>query len=264
MQAKLLEKDSFKVNPREALQSHKYLAESLPLDGCLEESLPHPHRACATADALEYTPLLSPTTALVTGDLAGSMRPNDGSLMAMPEFLIEDAGSVPYSDGEQDHTLKKHSKAGRWPHRYLLPISELPVKDDHLQGVPLGIASPNCLTGHVHTPWNDITMSSYPHLPLLKDDGTPRGLHVSGFALHGDGEQCHTLDGALKAEQGTSKYCVPLGYLPTCRNSPRRKRRRFTNGEKAVISYKRKVGVCGDCRQAKRKASLGMTSAFFC
>ncbi len=219
MQAKLHYEESNRGFPYLALR------KSLALIGCPEESLPVPHHACATGDALEYTPFLSPTTALVTGDLAGSTRPKDGSLMAM---------------------------------------SELPAEDDHLQGVPLGIASPNCLTGLVHTPWNDNTMSSYPHLPLPKDDGPPPGLHVSGFALHGDGGQCHTLGEALKAEQGPSKSCVPLGYLPACRSNPRRKRRRFTNGEKAVISYKRKVGVCGDCRQAKRKASLGTTSAFFC
>ena len=169
---------------------------------------------------------------------------------------LDVSGLVPYNDGEQDHTLKMNSNTGGWPSPYLLPFSELPAKDDHLQEVPLGIASPNCLTGLVHTPWDGNTVSSYSQLPLLKYDGTTRGLHVPGSALHGDGERCHTLGRGPKAEQGPSEYCVPPEYLPDCRSNPRRRRRRFTNGEKAVISYKRKIGVCGDCRQAKRKASL--------
>ena len=263
--------------------------------------------------SLLSAPYISSTTALATGDSAGSARPNGGSLIALPEIPVKDdqlqripwgsasvnnsydkvhtlwngtttslcacplipkdSGTFPSldfsalmscGDGEQDHTLKRDSNAGRWSYEYLLPISEYPVKDDHLQRMPLGLTSPNCLTSLVHTPWNGNTVSSDPHLQLPKDDGTALGLHVSGFALHGDGKQCHTVDRELKAEQGPSEHCVPFEHLPACRSKPRRKRRRFTNGEKAVIRYKRKMGVCVDCRQAKRKASLVMTSVFFC
>ena len=184
-----------------------------------------PPLSFTVANTQGYTSFLSPTTAPVTGDLAGWMRPNDGSLLATPE---------------------------------------LPVKDDQLQRIPWGSASVKNSYDKVHTPWNDNMTSSYPHLPLPKDDGTSFGLQVSGFALHGDIEQCHTLDKGLKGEQGPSGPCVPFESLPACRSNPRRKRRRFTTGEQAVISYKRKMGVCGDCRQAKRKASLVMTSVFFC
>ncbi len=83
-------------------------------------------------------------------------------------------------------------------------------------------------------------MSLDSFLPVTKDDGGSLGLEGSGFAP------------------------VPIGCLPACKSNPRRKRRRFTNGEKAIISYKRKVGVCEYCRQAKRKASLVMTSVIFC
>ncbi|KAK0510473.1 hypothetical protein JMJ35_006905 [Cladonia borealis] len=180
-------------------------------------------------------------------------------------FLELDAsGLARHGDVEQDHTLQKDLNAERWTDEYLLPVSEFPAKDDYLDGNLLGVTSPNCLNGLAYTPWNANTMSSYLYLPLPQDDGTHLGLHVSGFALHGEGEQCHTLGRGLKAEQGPSGYGMPLEYLPACRSSPRRKRRRFTNGEKAVISYKRKIGVCGDCRQAKRKASIVMTRAFFC
>ena len=180
-------------------------------------------------------------------------------------FLELEASELARRDGvEQDHTLQKDSNAEGWPDGYPLPFSELPASGDYLDGNPLGVASPNWFDSLAYTPLNANTMTSYPHLPLPQDDGTRLGLHASGFALHCDEGQCHTLGRGLKAEHGPSRYCVPLEYLPACRSKPRRRRRRFTNGEKVVISYKRKIGVCRNCRQAKRKASLGMTSAFFC
>ena len=201
--------------------------------------LPISHLACTAADALEYTPFLSPTTALATGNLAGSTRPNDGSLMAMPEIPGKGAGLVP-------------------------SFSEYPTKDDHFQGIPLDIAGPNCLDGLAHMPWNGNTMDPNSFLPVPNYDGTFLGLGWSGFAPHDDGEQSHTPRGELKAERWPHGYHVPVGYLPACKSNLRRKRRRFTNGEKMIISYKRKVGVCRDCRHAKRKASLVMTSVFSC
>ena len=163
---------------------------------------------------------------------------------------------VPYGNDEHDHRSKRDSKADKWPSGYLLPFLETPAKDDRRDGNPLGVASPNCLSALAYTPWNNNTMYSYPHLPLPEDHGTIIGLHVPGTAIHEDRKQCRIADRSLEAEQGPSESCVPLGYLPACRNDRKHKRRRFTNGEKVVISYKRKVGVCRDCRQAKRKASL--------
>ena len=187
-----------------------------------------------------------------------------GSLIAMPGMPVKDAGLVPYGDGEQDHSLKKHSKAETWPNGYLLPFSEYPTEDNHLQGITLGVASPSRLDGLAYSPWNGSTTSLNPFLPVPTNDGTFKGHEGSGFSQHGDWEQNHTLRGELKAERGPHGYHVPVGYLPAGRSDRRRRRRRFTNGEKMIISYKRKVGVCRDCRHAKRKASLGMTSAFFC
>ena len=171
-------------------------------------------------------------------------------------FGPEGSGFAPNSDREPSRALRGELNPEQRPYGHLLPISGLPAKNDHLQRIPLGIASPNCLAGLVKTPWNGNRMSSYPRLPLPEDDGTALGLHVPGTAIHEDGEQCRIADRSLEAEQGPSESCVPLGYLPACRSNRGRKRRRFTNGEKAVINYKRKVGVCRDCRQAKRKASL--------
>ena len=254
------------------------------------------------------TPCLSPSTASATGNLTGSTRSNDGSLMAMPGLAenyaqpqgvlwgstivssssdkahtplndsttswythqlipresdtftgLNISGFVPYGDGEQGQISGKNSNAKRMPHEYFLPFSEYSAQDDHPQRMPLGVTSLNYLTS-----LKGNTMCSYPHLHIPKDDGTTLGLHNSGFALHGDREQCHTLDRGLRVEQGPSEHCVPFEYLPACRSKPRRKKRRFTNGEKALINYKRKIGVCRDCRQAKRKASLVMMGAFFC
>ncbi len=101
------------------------------------------------------------------------MRPIDGSLMAMPRTPVKDintpwngniessyacplvpkddgtfvglevSGLVPYGDDERDHTLQKDLNAERWPYGYLLPFSDFPAKNDHLHGIPLGVASPN-------------------------------------------------------------------------------------------------------------------------
>ena len=159
------------------------------------------------------------------GDLAGSTRPNDGSLMAMP----------------QDR-----------------------AKDNQLQAIRLDFASGKDPSHVVYTPWNDNTMSLNSFLPVPMDDGTFIRHEGSRFAPHGDGEQSHTPKGEMRAERWPYGYQVPVGCLPACKSNPRRRRRRFTNGEKSIISYKRKVGVCRDCRQAKRKVSLSIMSVFFC
>ena len=234
-------------------------------------------------------PLLSPTTAPLTGDLVGWMHPNDGSPMIVSETRLKDdqlhqipwgsasvkvsydnvhaswngnstspcarplvpkgsgtitgvdlSGLAPHGSGLQDRRLERDSEADRWPS---------------------GVASPNCLGDLA---WNDSTMPLNPFLPVPKDDGAFLGLGGSGFAPHDDREQSHTLTGGLEAEKWPYRYHVPTGCMPARRSNPRRKRRRFTNGEKAVISHKRKIGVCGDCRQAKRKASLVIGSIFFC
>ena len=179
-------------------------------------------------------------------------------------FGPEGSGFPPHSDREPNRARGEEMNPEQRPCGYLLPISEIPAKNDHLQGIPLGVASPDCVTGLVQTPWNGNRMSSYPTLLLPEDDGTTLGVHVPRTATRGDEEQCRRADRSFEAEQGPSESCVPPGYLPACRSNRRRKRRRFTNGEKAVINYKRKVGVCSDCRQAKRKVSLRITSAFFC
>ena len=179
-------------------------------------------------------------------------------------FGPEGSGFAPHSDGEPSRAPRGEFSPEKWPYGYSLPISRLPAKDDHLQEIPLGFASPDCLAGLVHPSQNGNRLSSYPHIPLPENDGTTLGLHIPETALHEDGEQCRIADRSLEAEQGPSGSCVPLWYLPACRSNRRRKRRRFTNDEKAVIKHKRKVGVCGDCRQAKRKASSGITSAFLC
>ena len=171
-------------------------------------------------------------------------------------FGPDGSGFAPHSDREPNRALGREMNPEQRPYGYLLPTSEIPAKNDHLQGNPLSVASPNCIASLVQTPWNGNRMSSYPHLPLPEDDGTTLGLHVPGTAIHEDGDQCRIANRSLEAEQVASESCVPPGYLPACRSNRRRKRRRFTNGEKAVINYKRKVGVCRDCRQAKRKASL--------
>ena len=269
--------------------------------------------ACTAAMRPGPTLLVSPRTATVTGDLAGSTHPNGGSLLAMPEtpvkidqlqgiswgsasvtnssdeehqpsngvtassyacpFTPRDSGtftgpdlsgSVSYGNGEQDHSLKRDSNSDRWPYEYLLPFSKSPVNDDPLHGSPLGVASPNCLNDLAHTPWNGTMRSLNSLLPVPKDDGAFLGLGGSRFAPHGNRDQSHILTGGLESEQWPHRYHVPVGCMPACRSNPRRKRRRFTNGEKAVISHKRRIGVCGDCRQAKRKASLVIRSIFFC
>ena len=256
----------------------------------------YPNIAC-TADMMPAPALLvSPRTATVTGDSAGSTHPNGGSLLAMPEtpvkidqlqgiswgsasvknssdeehqswngatatsyacpYIPRDSGTftgldlsglLSYGHGEQDHRLERDSNS-----------------DYPLHGSPLGVASHNCLDDLAHTPWNGTTRSLNSLLPVPKDDGAFLGLRGSGFAPHGDREQSHTLTGGLESEQWPHRYHVPVGCMPACRSNPRRKRRRFTNGEKAVLSYKRKIGVCGDCRQAKRKASLVIRIIFFC
>ena len=171
---------------------------------------------------------------------------------------------VPYGNGEQYHRLERGSKADRWPSGYLLPFPEIRAKDDHHPGVPLGVASPNCLSDVADTPWNDNTMCLYPFLPVTKDDGAFIDLGGSGLAPHGDRDHSHTVTGEPKAERWPYGYHVQGGCIQACKSNTRRKRRRFTNVEKAVISHKRRIGVCGDCRQAKRKASLVMTSLCFC
>ena len=174
------------------------------------------------------------------------------------------SGLVPYGHGERHHTLQEDSHAERWPYGSLLPLSGSPAKDDHLQGIPLGVVSPNCLNDLAHMPWNGnaLSLNSFP--PVPKDDGTFLGHEEPGLAPHGDEKQSHTLRGELKAERWPYGYHMPVGYLPACKSNPRRKRRRFTNGEKMIIRYKRKVGVCRDCRNAKRKASFATRSVFFC
>lgn len=173
---------------------------------------------------------------------------------------IDPSALVSYRHGEQDHRLKRDSNPDRWPSGYLLPPPEFPPKDDPLHGSSLGVASPNCRNDLAHRPWDGTTISLESFLPVPKNDDACLGLGGPGFAPHGDREQSHTFTGGLEAEQSPYGYHVPARCIPARRSNPRRKRRRFTNGEKAVISYKRKIGVCGDCRQGKRKASLLMTS----
>ena len=199
----------------------------------------------------EHTPLNDSTTSWYTHQL---IPRESGTFTGLNISEL-----VPYGDGEQGQISGKNSNAERMPHGYFLPFSEYSAQDDLPQRMPLGVTSLNYLTS-----LKGNTMSSYLHLPIPKDDGTTLGLHDSRFALHGDREQCHTLDRRLRVEQGPSEHRVPFEYLPASRSNPRRRKRRFTNGEKALINYKRKIGVCGDCRQAKRKASLVMMSAFFC
>ena len=204
----------------------------------------------------------------VSSGFASARNPSDPGLpipeenLHIPDddgFPVRSPGLrfTPHGNAEQEDIFGRDSNVGRWPYEYLLPKSSEPsTKDEQLQGIQLGGASVNCDEG-LSLPWNGSTTSSYPQLPLLKDDGHPLGLDdFDGSALKG-----HR---SLKAEQRPSNHCVPFEYLPACRSSPRRKRRRFTNSEKAVINYKRKMGVCGDCRQAKRRASLIMKSVFFC
>ena len=144
----------------------------------------------------------------------------------------------------------------------LLAMLETPAKDDQLQTISWGSASVENSYDIVHTPSNRNETSSYPY-PLIPN-GTFLGHEGSGFAPYGEGEQSNTLKGEPKAERWPYRYHVPVGYSPACKSNRTHKRRRFTNGEKMIISYKRKVGVCRDCRHAKRKASLVMTSVFFC
>ena len=264
----------------------------------------HPHAICPVVNSRGFVPLKSATTtedlvgASKTDDptrsqvrtmrlgwsssFASVRKPSDTGLsipeecLPIPEERLpisEESLHIPDDDGfpvrapglgfashgnaEQENIFGRDSNAGRWPYEYLLPNSEPSAKDEQLQGIQLGGASVDCDEGLGTLPWNGSTTSSYPQLPLLKDDGHPLGLdEFDGSALKG-----HRV---LKAEQRPSKHYVPFEYLPACRSSPRRKRRRFTNSEKAVINYKRKMGVCADCRQAKRRASLIMKSVFFC
>ena len=150
------------------------------------------------------------------------------------------------------------------PDGSLFAMLQDPAKDNQLQELPLNFASDKNHSDVVYKPWNDSTMSSDSFLPVPKDGGTLFGQEGSRFAPHGDGEQRHTLNGEMRAGRLPYGYQVPVGLLPACKSNPRRRRRRFTNGEKSIISYKRKVGVCRDCRQAKRKVSLVIMSVFFC
>ena len=177
---------------------------------------------------------------------------------------LDVSGLVLYGNGEQDHRLNRDSNLDRWPYGYLLPSPGFPAKDDPHHGSPLGVASPNCLNDFLHTPWNGTTMSLSSFLPVPKDRDALLGVGGPEFASHGDKDQSHTPTGGLEAQQWPHSYHVPVGCMPACRSNPRRKRRRFTNGEKAVINHKRKIGVCRDCRQAKRKASLVIMSLLFC
>lgn len=174
------------------------------------------------------------------------------------------SGLVSYGNGEQNYRLSRDSNLSRWPYGYLLPSPGFRAKDDPHHGSPLDVASPNCLNDLLHTPWNGTTMSLSSFLPVPKDDDALLGLGGPGFAPYSDKDQSHTLTGGLEAQQWPHRYHVPAGCMPACRSNPRRKRRRFTNGEKAVINHKRKIGVCRDCRQAKRKASLVITSLLSC
>ena len=270
-------------------------------------------RTLFTRNSSGCTPLAFSAKAAATGRSVGSMLPDEGSIMAMPQdpakdnlfpeipsdfgsakelsdvvyppqfhdamsldsclpipkhdgfpFGLEGSGFPPHSDREPNRAHGEEMNPEQRPCGYLLPISEILAKDDRFQGIPLGVASLNCGAGLVQTPWNGNRMSSYPTLPLPEDDGITLGLPEPRTATRGDEEQCRRADRSFEAEQGPSESCVPPGYLPACRSNRRRKRRRFTSGEKAVINYKRKVGVCRDCRQAKRKVSLRIPSAFFC
>ena len=195
-----------------------------------------------------------------TSQRPSSLIPNGGGAVTGLNLL----GFVPDVNDEHDHGYKRDSKADKWPSGFLLPFLEIPAWDDRRDRIPLGFASPNCLSASAYTPWNDDTRPSYPRLPLPEDEDTTTGLHVPGAAMHENVKQCRIANRSLEAEKGPSEACVPPRYLPACRSNRKHKRRRFTNGEKAVINYKRKVGVCGDCRQAKRKVSLRIPNAFFC
>ena len=155
-------------------------------------------------------------------------------------------------------------KAERWPPGHLLPSLELPVKDDYLHGIPLGVVSPNCPDGLAYTPCYGDSMSSNSSPSIPKDNDTFVGNKGPRSAPYSDREQSHTLEGEMIAEQLPYGYHVPVGYSPACKSNRRHKRRCFTKQEKVIITHKRKVGVCRNCRHAKRKASLLMTSVFFC
>ena len=212
------------------------------------------------------------TNAEIPSDIVYSCLPIPEQCLTSPEDRLpisEDdgfppralgAGFVPHCNAEQEHILEKISDAGSWPYESFPPFSEPSAKDDQLQGIQSSVASPNRPEGLATLPWNAYTTSLYPQIPLLKDDGHPFGRQEFEGSLKDHGDQCDTFDRRLNAEQRSSKHRVPFEYLPACRSKPKRKRRRFTNGEKAVIKYKRRTGVCGDCRQAKRRASLVMMS----
>ena len=262
----------------------------------------HPHFMSPVINSPRCAPLTSTNTTTATSDLVGSSLddPTRSQVMAVrlgvssgfasakiPSDIVypclpipEERLPVPEDDGfplralrvrfaphcnaEPEHILMKNSDAGSWPYQNLLPFSEPSAKDDQLQGIQSGVASPNRSEDLVTLPGNGYTRSLYPQLPLLKDGGHHLRREEPEGSLKTDGEQCDTLDRKLKAEQRPFEHCVPFEYLPACRSKPKRKRRRFTNSEKAVISYKRRTGVCWDCRQAKRRASLVMTSVLTC
>lgn len=166
-------------------------------------------------------------------------------------------GYAPYSDVEQIHTAKEEMKPEGWPYEYSLPSSEFPAEDDYHHGTTLGVARPKCPDGLAYTPWNGNTISLNSSLPVPEDDDTFLGYQGPGSAPYSHGEQSHIFKGGLKVEGWPYPYHVPVGYPPACQSNRTHKRRRFTDGEKLIISYKRKVGVCRDCRHAKRKCTHG-------
>ena len=216
------------------------------------------------------TPSIIPRTAPVTGNEAGLTHPNDGSLLAMPETPVKNDQLQGISWGSVSVKDSSHEGSQSWngvkASSYACP--SIPRDSDTFPGLDL----PGPMSyGHgeqdhrlVRGPCTGTMISLDSFLPVPKDDDAFLGLGGPGFAPHGDRQQSHTLTGGLEAEQWPYRHHVPVGCMPACRSSPRRKRRRFTNGEKAVINHKRKVGVCRDCRQAKRKVNLRITSAFFC
>ena len=130
---------------------------------------------CAAAKEPGPTLLLSPRTAPLTGDLAGSTHPNGGSLLAMPETL---------------------------------------VKNDQLQGICWGSASVKNSSDEEHQSWNGVTASSYACPFIPRDSGTFTGLDLSGLVSYGHGEQDRRMKRDFNSDRWPYGYLLPLPEFP--------------------------------------------------
>ena len=74
--------------------------------------------------------------------------------------------------------------------------------------------------------------------------------NCSAFVGNGDFMNAQKGNSTTDAQLGGSPGI--LSHSPQSESRPKRSKRSFTNQEKAIINYKRKVGVCKGCRQPNR------------